>query len=702
MPNVYKTLIETLPQKIFYKDCKSVYISCNNNFARDLRIKPEKITGKTDYDFFPSELAEKYRADDKRVISRGITEDIVEHYVLNGHNNYVRTIKAPVKDAEGTIIGVMGIFWDITESKQAEEDLKKYRKHLEKLVDEKTVKFAEVNEQLKKEIEAHKQVEDKLRLMFDSASEAIIILDLKGNIKELNNTTLALYQYTNKGELIGCNALKLIAQKDHNKARDNFRRTIKEGIINKIECTFVTRNGHEFAAEMSSSLLRDKSGKPVEFFAILRDISERKHAEELLKESEMKYKILAENSLTGIYIHQDGKYVFVNEGFAMMHGYTREELIGKDYMLLNHPDDRKMVKNRVSCILRGENKWRIGENRRVKKDGTTIWCQLIVNVINYKGNPAIMGNVIDITERKKAEEALRDEATRRRILIEQSSDGIVVLDQGGKVHEANRRFAEMLGYSIEEAHDLHVWDWDTQWTREQLLGMIRSVGSSGDRFETNHRRKDGSTIQVEICTNGAICGGQKLVFCVCRDITERKQMERKLSDMATHDALTGLPNRILLTDRFDVAVAQAKRRTNNVAIMMLDLDHFKYVNDTLGHDIGDKLLKAAGNMLVSSVRKSDTVARIGGDEFVLLFPEINNLRSIHRIAQKILDDFKKPFHLDGHRISITTSIGIAVYPSDGNNFESLLTSADKAMYQAKEEGRNNYKYTRSTEIIGII
>jgi diguanylate cyclase (GGDEF)-like protein len=232
--------------------------------------------------------------------------------------------------------------------------------------------------------------------------------------------------------------------------------------------------------------------------------------------------------------------------------------------------------------------------------------------------------------------------------------------------------------------------------------MVRSVGSSGDNFETGHRRKDGSTVQVEISTNGAICGGQKLVFCVCRDITERKKIEQKLSKMATHDALTELPNRLLLTDRFDISVARAKRNAGNVSIMMLDLDHFKYVNDTLGHDIGDKLLKAIGNMLKGIVRKSDTVARMGGDEFVLLLPEVNDLQNIQRIAQKILDDFKKPFPINGHNLLITTSIGIAVYPSDGEDFESLMTSADKAMYYAKESGRNNYKFAHSSNRVEIV
>jgi diguanylate cyclase (GGDEF)-like protein/PAS domain S-box-containing protein len=708
MSNAYTLLTENLPQKIFYKDCQSVYISCNKNFARDLHIHPDKIIGKTDYDFFAEEIAEKYRASDRNVIDQNVIEETDEKYTRNGKLAYVRTIRIPVSDVNGTVIGVMGITLDITPYIQIEEDRKTHRVHIDEVAAKKTKEFVELNKQLKSEIKTYKQIEnvlrkseDRLKAMFESAGEAIVILDLKGRIKDLNNATLNLYRYNSKNLLIGRDALILIATKDHDRIKEYFKKTVKNGINNTVECTFVTRDETEFIAEMSLSLLKDKSGNPAEIFTILRDITDRKRAELLLKESEMKYKVLAENSLTGIYIHQDGKYGFVNEVFAQMHGYTREELIGKDYLLLNYTDDREIVKDRVSQILKGQNKWRIGENRRQKKDGTAFWCQLIVSRITYKGRPAIMGNVIDITERKLTEEALIDEATRRRILIEQSRDGIVVLDHNGKVNEVNQQFAEMLGYSIEEARQLHVWDWDTQWTREQLLEMVRSVDTTGDHFETCHRRKDGTVIEVDISTSGSLCGGQKLVFCVCRDITERKRLEQKLSEMATHDALTGLPNRILLTDRFDNAIARAKRETKLLAVMMLDLDRFKDVNDSLGHDIGDKLLKAVSNRLISILRGSDTVARIGGDEFVLLISEIDREQDIERIAQKILDNFIKPFIVDKYKLKITTSMGIAVFPEDGNSFEYLMMKADKAMYRAKEEGRNNYKFLHDNEMVSL-
>jgi two-component system NtrC family sensor kinase len=181
------------------------------------------------------------------------------------------------------------------------------------------------------------------------------------------------------------------------------------------------------------------------------------------------------------------------------------------------------------------------EKTRVEPSGRVTFWENTASPIRDAG-----GNIVscleitrDITERKRAEQALADEATRRRILVDQSLDGIVVLDQNGKVYEANRQFAEMLGYTPEEAAELHVWDWDTQWTHEQLLGMIQSVDAAGDHFETYHRRKDGTTIDVEISTNGAMCAGQKLVFCVCRDFTKRKQME-ELFETVTNSSPVGI------------------------------------------------------------------------------------------------------------------------------------------------------------------
>jgi diguanylate cyclase (GGDEF)-like protein/PAS domain S-box-containing protein len=177
------------------------------------------------------------------------------------------------------------------------------------------------------------------------------------------------------------------------------------------------------------------------------------------------------------------------------------------------------------------------------------------------------------------------------------------------------------------------------------------------------------------------------------DITERKRTEEELAYMATHDALTGLPNRWLLNDRLTLELARAQRHQQKLTVMLLDLDDFKRVNDTLGHTVGDKLLQDVGKRLTSFVRKSDTVARMGGDEFMLmlLFPRIKEDGDAARIAQRILAAFRKPFTFDSHEIRITTSIGIAIYPNDGKDADTLIKNADIAMYRAKAQGRDNYQ-----------
>ena len=178
---------------------------------------------------------------------------------------------------------------------------------------------------------------------------------------------------------------------------------------------------------------------------------------------------------------------------------------------------------------------------------------------------------------------------------------------------------------------------------------------------------------------------------VFRDVTQRKRQEERLAFLAIHDSLTELPNRVLFNDRLTLALANAARRKKEIAVLMLDLDRFKQINDTLGHSVGDRLLKSVAERLPGLLRKSDTIARLGGDEFMVLLPEISNPGSAGRVARRILRAFKQPFDLKDRKIPITASIGIASYPRDGEDVESLTKNADIAMYAAKEGGRNTYK-----------
>jgi len=176
------------------------------------------------------------------------------------------------------------------------------------------------------------------------------------------------------------------------------------------------------------------------------------------------------------------------------------------------------------------------------------------------------------------------------------------------------------------------------------------------------------------------------------DITERKQLEQKLEEMATHDFLTGLPNRVLLTDRFNMAAALAQRNKTRLAVMSLDLDKFKSINDTLGHEAGDQVLKTVSTRLTGIIRASDTLARIGGDEFVLVMQETKRKEDATAIARKMLDTFAEPLLIDGHQVHLSTSIGIAIYPGEAEDLDTLIKKSDSAMYYSKGHGRNQFKF----------
>jgi diguanylate cyclase (GGDEF)-like protein/PAS domain S-box-containing protein len=300
----------------------------------------------------------------------------------------------------------------------------------------------------------------------------------------------------------------------------------------------------------------------------------------------------------------------------------------------------------------------------------------------------------ELAERKRAEEALRESEEKYRGLFEASPVGIEMSDLEGNVFASNQSMLELTGYTPEELQTVKLGD--TYVDPDEYKRLLKALQKNGEvrDWEARLKRKDGTVYFALLNVDQLELGGRKVILTTARDITERKQAEEELAYMATHDALTGLPNRWLLNDRLTLRLAHAHRNQQKLALTLLDLDHFKDVNDTLGHTVGDKLLQVVGKRLKSLVRKSDTVARMGGDEFMLLLalPGIGGEEDVANIAQRILEAFRKPFVFNSHEIRITTSIGIAFYPDDGEDADTLMKNADIAMYRAKERGRDNYQH----------
>jgi two-component system, chemotaxis family, sensor kinase Cph1 len=296
----------------------------------------------------------------------------------------------------------------------------------------------------------------------------------------------------------------------------------------------------------------------------------------------------------------------------------------------------------------------------------------------------------------ETEKALQESEENYRNLFENANEAIMVV-QDGKPVFFNQMAVRLLGYSDEELASMPFVDFIHPDDRDKVYNAyIKRIEGKEipPRYSYRIVHKDGSMRWAE--RNAVLINwkGKPATLNFLSDITERKQSEEKIKQMAFHDSLTGLPNRKLFSDRLGIALAHAKRNKKKVVVAMIDLDHFKVINDTLGHDVGDLILRAAAERLGTALRKGDTIARFGGDEFLLILPDLEVIEDAIQVAQKIVDNFCNAFIIDTHRLVVTTSIGIAVYPNDGTDESMLLKKADNAMYLAKREGRARYQFCK--------
>jgi diguanylate cyclase (GGDEF)-like protein/PAS domain S-box-containing protein len=409
--------------------------------------------------------------------------------------------------------------------------------------------------------------------------------------------------------------------------------------------------------------------------------------------SDSPFRSIFDKALVGIaYTSADGIILEANAKLCEILGYTAAELRGLATRQLTHPEHRDQQDRQRQDLISGKYPSFIGEKRYVRKNGETLWIRRSVTLSREspKAEPRLVQVIEDVSERRELEE-------RFRVTFDHASVGILHSSLDRRILTANRKFCEMIGYTEEElmqesvARIHHPDDSDADLHQEKRLvaGEIESFS-----FEKRYVRKDESVFwanrTVSLARDDA--GRPKYFIRVVEDITARKETEEKLLHLAHYDALTDVPNRALFHDRLTQTLAQARRRERAVAVMFLDVDFFKEVNDSFGHAMGDLLLKRVARRLDECVRSGDTVGRLSGDEFGIILGDLRAPQDAHRVARKILESLRLPFHLDGHEIRTTASIGISLYPVDGLNRDTLLRAADNAMYRAKDRGRNNYQF----------
>jgi len=491
--NKYRTLLENLPQKIFLKDRSSVYISCNENYARDLNIKPEEIAGKTDYDFLPKELAEKYRVDDKRIIESGRTQTIEEKYIQDGQEIFVHTVKTPVKDDQGNVIGVLGIFWDITEQKKAEQKLR--------------------------------ESEEKFRQVVSTTTDAIMLFEAETRqFVEVNKACEKLYGYSRE-EFLNLKQSDITAELK--KSNESIEQTLK-GKLFKIPIRYHRKkDGTVFPVEISAGTF-ELGGRRI-LCGVVRDITERIKAEEQIR----KLSSAVEQSIDGIaLVDLDSKLLYVNEAFARMHDYTPEEMIGMPVTKL-HDREQMDVFNANKYQVRTRGYWE-GEIWHIKKDGVSFPTYMSVTVLKDAEGQlnGILAVTRDITEQKRMEEALRESQRWQRAILDSIPDMAWLKDKESKYIAANEALCKAFGIKSEDFIGKTDLDISPKDLAERYRTDDQEIMKTGKRrrIEEQWGKKKGKRIWIETIKTpiyndqGQVIGTSG----IARDITEQKKAEEQL------------------------------------------------------------------------------------------------------------------------------------------------------------------------------
>lgn len=414
----------------------------------------------------------------------------------------------------------------------------------------------------------------------------------------------------------------------------------------------------------------------------------------------------------GVYVlDKNGLVTFLNPEAERLLGWREEELIGRnghDTFHYHTPDGSPITPAEcpVHKTIATGKVYHALHDWLIRKDGGVLPVSIVSSPILRQGE--VVGSVAafqDITPRLEAERALREAESLFRSALENAPIGMAILSLEGRFTKVNRVLCQLLGYQQAELEALSFAEITLpEDLQADLNSMQRLLNGEIDTYqmEKRYRRKDGEMVWVQVTGSVMRDADRTPLYFLAQieDITERKQHQEQIRQLAFYDTLTGLPNRRLFLDHIDQALTQAKRYQRSMAVMFLDLDHFKQVNDKLGHDIGDQLLQGVASRLTASVRHGDTVSRQGGDEFVVVLAEIAHPEDAAHVAQKILDALDAPFALQGHIVQVGVSIGIAIYPVDGSDdIQELMKKADIAMYAAKGLGRNQYRFfDQTTEV----
>jgi diguanylate cyclase (GGDEF)-like protein/PAS domain S-box-containing protein len=538
--------------------------------------------------------------------------------------------------------------------------------------------------------------EEKYRTLLDEVPDcAIFMLDPRGQILSWNAGAERIKGYK-ADEIVGRNFSCFFPAEEIERGRpEEILRLAAGSGRHEEQGMRVRKDGSQFLASVTFTTLRDPAGNLRGFSEFSHDLSQR-------KESEARYRGLLEAAPDAmVVVNVAGEIVLLNVRAEKEFGYSRDELIGQKVKnIIPEGFAERIIADGTRSAAEALAQ-QIGTGIELlgrRKDGSEFPIEIMLSPLESAEGILLTAAIRDISVRQAAEKHLAQMESRYRGLLEAAPDAMVVVNQDGEIVLLNVQAEKQFGYRRDELLGQKVKNIIPEGFAERLIAdSLRSTEDAlaqqiGTGIELNGRRKDGSEFPIEIMLSPLESAEGVLVTAAIRNITTRKKAEALMIHSSEHDFLTGLPNRMLLSDRVNQSIRMAIRHKRKVAVLFLDLDGFKHINDSLGHPTGDKLLQSVGKRLVDCVRSSDTVSRQGGDEFVVLLSEEEDSEDASTIAKRMLRAVAEAHFIDQHDLHVTCSVGVSRYPEDGLNAETLIKNADTAMYQAKENGRQTYQY----------
>ncbi len=548
---------------------------------------------------------------------------------------------------------------------------------------------------------------DMAKMYFDAAGVMFVAIDKDEKVMSINREGCEILGYKAE-DILGKNWFDDFIPKSRVVEIRNVYKKILGGEIKFLkfyDTPVITATGEVRLISWHNSILHNVKGLVSGIFCAGNDITERNKAECALRESENLYRTFINSSSDMVFLKDENfSHIVANENLLEYFNKPEREVIGKtDFELMPKKaaeqcrrDDIKALRSKTVSISE-------------ETEGDHVYETIKFPVTLTNGQIGVGGYIRDITDRKRAEEALYKSEKKYSGYIENAPDGVYVTDQTGRYLEVNRAACDITGYSKNELLQMTLSDiLASESVEEGLRQFYKLMETGSSRGLTQYRRKDGSkrwwTVDAVKLSDNRLLGFAKDITDrkkaqddlkekideLNNEIAERVKAHERIEYLAYHDYLTGLPNRLLFSDRLNQTIQLSNRIEKTISVMLLDVDNFKIVNDSMGHEQGDELLKAIATRLSEMIRKSDTVARIVGDEFLIMVQNLSGIGDILKVAEKIINSFNQPFKLKDQDVYITISIGVSIYLVDGDDGETLIKNAGFALYKAKEMGKNQF------------